>query len=246
MTGWPESSLSEICCPEWPSTGRLKAAAAGSAAGADPRTRPEPELASALPASWPTTPRAIRLVPGTAVPGLGQCPTASRCPGRCRRRKGWWSLGRGQQQLELAALTRVAADQDLAAVGPRDRAAQAPPQPGAPGMAAVTAPEPVENVLQLLVGNALAAVGDDHPDRKAEAGGDHRQLDDVAVTGVPYRVFEQCVDRQPEPLLVRLHGGLVQPAELPAAIGGGPPLAQDLHGKAVKRDRLGVQELGIF
>ena len=52
------------------------------------------------------------------------------------------------------------------------------------------------------------------------------------------------VDGQAEPLPVGLHGDLVQPAELPAAIGGRPPPAQDLHHEAVQLDRLGLQELG--
>ena len=155
-------------------------------------------------------------------------------------------MDRGQQQLELAAPAWAAADENLSAVRSRHRAHQRQPQPGSPGMAAVAAAEPVENMPKLLVGDALPSVEDDHPHREAGPGRLDRQLYDIAIAGVPYGVLEQRVDRQPEPFPVRLCGGLVQPAELPAAIGGRPPPAQDLHGEAVERDRLRIKELGIL
>ena len=149
----------------------------------------------------------------------------------------------GEQQLELAALTGGALRQDVTAVRPGDGAHQRQPEAGAPGRAAVAAAEPVEDVPQQVGRDALAGVCDDQANRQPVSHRHYGQLDDVPAGGVPDRVLQQGVDGQAEPLPVGLHGDLVQPAELPAAIGGGPPPAQDLHGEAVQLDRLGLEEL---
>ena len=59
---------------------------------------------------------------------------------------------------------------------------------------------------------------------------------------MPDRVLEQCVERQAEPLPVRLHGHLVELPNSPAPLGGRPPAADELADQVVEFDGLRVQE----
>src|SRR5579862_10014031 len=155
MSGRPAYPASEICCAEWPRAGKLNEGAGGSAAG--PAGAAEPELARAMPASEPATHRTAKparslcltadrhtspiapaqvcwLTPGFTPPSAAltswlacQC-VIRRLSARGRGRRQRERRGRrGQQHIELAALVRAAADQDVAAVGPGHGADQGQP-----------------------------------------------------------------------------------------------------------------------
>jgi alpha-beta hydrolase superfamily lysophospholipase len=150
------------------------------------------------------------------------------------------SLGR-QQHLEVTAASWRAADQDLSAVRPGDRPHQREAEAGAARMPAVT-DEPLEHVGQQLGRYAAAGVGHGQPDIRR---GRERQLDDVSLAGMPDGVLQERVHRQAEPLPVGVDDDLIELAELPVAVGGRPPPAQQLDDEAVQGDRLRAQEVGI-
>ena len=62
---------------------------------------------------------------------------------------------------------------------------------------------------------------------------------------MPDGVLKQRVKSQIEPLPVGTYRDPVQPAELPAPVGGGPPAADQFHCQPVERDELRMQELRV-
>ena len=128
-----------------------------------------------------------------------------------------------QQDLELAALAAHAADARGPAVRGRDRAHQGKPEPGPPRpLGAARGAEPVEDAVELAGLDAAAGIADGHPDLAIPAAAD-RQLDDVAVAGVPDRVLHQRVHREAEPLRIRQRPHRVERPELPLPRRGRPP-----------------------
>ena len=63
---------------------------------------------------------------------------------------------------------------------------------------------------------------------------------------MPYRVLQQGVHRETQPFPVCVHDDRIEPPELPAPLGGRHPLAEHLHRKVIKADRLGTQEIGVL